>query len=163
MPLKEPPELTFQKHIAAFLVREHKYGVLEQADITDTENSIVEDHLRAFLNDTQSETVKKLAEDYGTDARDEVFRALRNELPHTPLWMLIRHGLKVRGLEFRLYYPKPRSEESVATKLYEKNRITIRPHFYFGVANQEIDLVLYLNGLPIITLEFKHEKNQTVH
>src|SRR5207253_3999249 len=98
MPLTSPPELVFQKHIAAFLVREHKYGLLEQADISDTENFIVEDHLWAFLNDTQPETVKKLAEDYGTDARDEVFRALRNELRHTPLWLLIRHGLKVRGL-----------------------------------------------------------------
>jgi type I restriction enzyme, R subunit len=162
MPLKRPPELTFQEHIAAFLVREHKYGVLEQTDITDTENFIVEDHLWAFLNDTQSETVKKLAEDYGTDARDEVFRALRNELPHTPLWLLIRHGLKVRGLEFRLYYPKPRSSESVATKLYDKNRITFRPHFYFGDTNTEIDFVFFLNGLPIVTLELKHEKNQTV-
>src|SRR6266536_1281014 len=162
MPLKEPPELTFQKHIAAFLVREHKYGVLEQADITDTENSIVEDHLRAFLNDTQSETVKKLAEDYGIDARDEVFRALRAELSHTPLWLLIRHGLKVRGLEFRLYYPKPRSSESVATKLYDKNRISFRPHFYFGDTNTEIDFVFFLNGLPIVALELKHEKNQMV-
>jgi type I restriction enzyme R subunit len=162
MPLTRPPELAFQDHIAAFLVREHKYGVLEQADITDTENFIVEDHLWAFLNDTQSETVKKLAEDYGTDARDEVFRALRNELQHTPLWLLIRHGLKVRGLEFRLYYPKPRSSESVATKLYEKNRITFRPHFYFGDTNKEVDFVFFINGLPIVALELKHEKNQTV-
>ena len=48
MALKRPPELTFQDHIANFLVREHKYGVLEQADITDTENFIVEDHLWAL-------------------------------------------------------------------------------------------------------------------
>jgi hypothetical protein len=48
------------------------------------------------------------AKDHGTDARDGVFRALRAELRHTPLWLLIHHGLKVRGLEFRLYYPKPR-------------------------------------------------------
>jgi len=41
MPLTRPPELAFQEHIATFLVREHKYGVLEQADITDTENWIV--------------------------------------------------------------------------------------------------------------------------
>lgn len=162
MPLTRPPELAFQEHIAAFLVREHKYGVLEQADITDTENFIVEDHLWAFLNDTQAETVKKLAEDYGTDARDEVFRALQDELRHTPLWLLIRHGLKVRGLEFRLYYPKPRSSESVATKLYEKNRVTFRPHFYFGDTNKEVDFVFCLNGLPIVALELKHEKNQTV-
>lgn len=57
MPLKSTPELISQKHIAAFLVCVHKYGVLEQADITDTENFIVEDHLWAFLNDTQSEAV----------------------------------------------------------------------------------------------------------
>src|ERR1044071_7139830 len=104
MSVKRPPELTFQDHIAKFLVREHKYSVLEQTDITDTENFIVEDHVWAFLNDTQSETIKKLAEDYGTDAREEVFRALRSELRSTPLWLLIRHGLRVRGLEFRLYY-----------------------------------------------------------
>ena len=160
---KKPPEIAFQRHVADFLVRDHGYAVLEQTEITDPDYAIAEDHLWAFLRDTQASTLKKLAEDYGTDARDEIFRALKKELAHTPLWMLIRPGLKVRGLEFRLFYPKPRSEESVATKLYGKNRMTFRPHFYFGEANQEIDLVLYLNGLPIITLEFKHEKNQTVH
>jgi type I restriction enzyme R subunit len=97
MSVKRPPELTFQDHIAEFLVREHKYGVLEQTDITDTENVVVEDHLWAFLNDTQAEAVKRLTQDYGTDARDEVFRALRNELRYTPLWLLLRNGLKVRG------------------------------------------------------------------
>ena len=156
-------EIEFQRHIAEFLVREHGYAVLDQEEITDPEYAIAEDHLWAFLKDTQGNTLKRLSEEYGTDARDEIIRALRKELAHTPLWMLIRHGLKVRGLEFRLYYPKPRSEESVATKLYDKNRITFRPHFYFGEANKEIDFVLYLNGLPIITTELKHEKNQTVH
>src|SRR2546427_12131070 len=124
MAKRKPPELKFQEHIADFLVREHHYGVLEQRDITDTEHFIVEDQLWVFLQDTQPETIKKLATDYGIDARDEVFRALRAELGHTPLWLLIRHGLKVRGLEFRLFYPKPRSSESAATKLSEKNRIT---------------------------------------
>ncbi len=27
MPRKKKPELTFQQHIADFLVREHKYGI----------------------------------------------------------------------------------------------------------------------------------------
>ena len=160
---KKPPELVFQKHIADFLVRVHKYGVLDQADITDTEHSIAEDALWAFLNATQADTLQKLAADYGTDARDEVFKALRSELAHTPLWMLLRHGLKVRALEFRLFYPKPRSSESAAAQKYGQNRITFRPHFYFGETNQEIDFVFFLNGLPIVALELKHEKNQTVH
>ena len=137
--------------------------MLEQSDITDTEHFIAEDHLWAFLKATQADTLKKLEDDYGTDARDEVFKALRKELEHTPLWMLLRHGLKVRGLEFRLFYPKPRSAESAAAEKYAENRITFRPHFYFGETNKEIDFVFFLNGLPIVALELKHETNQNVH
>ena len=163
MPRKKAPELTFQQHIADYLVREHQYGVLEQSDITDTGHFIAEDHLWAFLKATQADTLKKLTDDYGTDARDEVFKALQKELEHTPLWMLLRHGLKVRGLEFRLFYPKPRSAASAAAEKYAQNRITFRPHFYFGETNQEIDFVFFLNGLPIVALELKHEANQNVH
>ena len=163
MARKKPPELTFQQHIADFLIRVHEYDMLKQIDITDTEHFIAEDQLWAFLKVTQGDTLKKLTDDYGTDSREEVFRALRKELEHTPLWLLLRHGLKVRGLEFRLFYSKPRSVESAAAKKYAENRITFRPHFYFGETNKEIDFVFFLNGLPIVALELKHEKNQTVH
>lgn len=164
MPNKKlAPELKFQQHVADYLVREHHYGVLEQTDITNTDHFIAEDLLWAFLRATQADTLKKLEDDYGTDARDEVFKALTKELEHTPLWMLLRQGLKVRGLEFRLFYPKPRSADSAAVEKYKENRITFRPHFYFGETNQEIDLVLFLNGLPIVALELKHEANQNVH
>ena len=163
MPPQKAPELTFQQHIAAYLVREHQYDVLEQTEITDSEHCIVEEHLWSFLQATQADTLQKLTDDYGTDAREAVFRALRKELEHTPLWMILRHGLQVRGLEFRLYYPKPRSTESVAAGKYAANHIAFRPHFYFGETNQEIDFVFFLNGLPIVALEVKHEKNQNVH
>ncbi len=160
---KKNPELIFQRHIADYLVREHKYGVLEQSDIIDREHCIAEDQLWAFLNASQADTLTKLVDDYGTDAREEVFKALRKDLEHTPLWLLFRQGLKVRGLEFRLFYPKPRSAASAGVKGYAENRITFRPHFYFGDTNQEIDFVFYLNGLPIVALELKHEANQNVH
>lgn len=160
----KPPELTFQQHIADYLVREHGYGVLEQGDITDPEHCIAEDQLWAFLKATQADTLKKLADDYGTDARDEVFKALRKELAHTPLWLILRNGLEVRArVRLQLFYPKPRSDQSAAHDGYPQNRITFRPHFYFGKTNKEIDFVFFLNGLPVVALELKHEANQTVH
>ena len=160
---KKAPELTFQQHIADYLIRVHGYGKLEQSDITDTEHCIAEDQLWAFLKATQADTLKNLTHDYGTDAREEVFKALRKALEHTPLWLLFRQGLQVRGLTFQLYYAKPLSAESAGAKGYAENRITFRPHFYFGLANHEIDFVFYLNGLPIVALELKHEANQNVH
>jgi len=105
---KKRPELTFQQHLADYLVREHKYGVLEQSDITDTGHFIAEDHLWAFLQATQADTLKKLVDDYGTDAREEVFKALRKGLEHTPLWMLFRDSLKEklkeRGADYKVLY-----------------------------------------------------------
>ena len=97
MARKKAPELTFQQHIADSLIRVHGYPVLEQAEITDPEQCIAEDHLWAFLNATQPDQLKTLKDDYGTDARDEVFRTLRLELTRTQLWMILRHGLTVRG------------------------------------------------------------------
>jgi type I restriction enzyme, R subunit len=61
----KPPELVFQKHIADWLVREHKYAVLEQSEIADTEHFIAEDHLWAFPKATQADTLKKLEDNYG--------------------------------------------------------------------------------------------------
>ena len=164
MPKPKSPELKFQKHIADYLIRQHQYGVLEQAEIMDGENFIAEDHLWAFLKATQADALKKLEDDYGTDARDEVFKALRKELIYTPLWLLLRNGLEVKKrVKLQLFYSKPRSAQSIASVGYPQNRITFRPHFYFGETNQEIDFVFYLNGLPIVALELKHEANQTVH
>jgi len=54
------PEKTFQKHIADFLIHEYGYGVLTQEEITDTEYYFAEDHLWAFLQATQAETLKRL-------------------------------------------------------------------------------------------------------
>jgi hypothetical protein len=82
---KKAPELSFQQHIADFLVSKHGYGELEQSDLTDTEHFIAEDHLWAFLTATQAEMLTRLTADYRTDAWDEVFKALRKELVHTPL------------------------------------------------------------------------------
>lgn len=124
---KKQPELSFQQHIANYLISNHKYAVLEQSEVTDTEYYFAEDHLIAFIKATQKDTFEALERDYGTDARDEIFKALKDELKVTPLWMIIRNGLKVRGLEFKLYYPKSRSSESVANLHYEQNRLTIKP------------------------------------
>ena len=151
------PELLFQQHIADFLEREHGYERLGKDAAIDPTHAWMADELWSFVADTQPEAVATLKAQYGSAARDEFFRALRESLRHAPLWMILRHGLMVRGLSFRLYYPRPRSAESSAALHYSRNRLAFRPHFYFGPQNEEIDLVLFLNGLPIVLLELKHE------
>ena len=54
----EGPEKKFQRHIADYFIREHKYALLEQDEIIDTEYYFAEDHLIAFLKATQKEAFK---------------------------------------------------------------------------------------------------------
>lgn len=162
-----PPEITFQNHIRDELLRRFKnetlkYSALEQGDITDTVNFIAEDVLWAFVTASQPEDVAKLERNYGTDTRDEFFKALRSELCRKPMWMVMRDGFRAHGVEFKLYFARPRSEQSATWAAYRQNRFSFRHHFYYGEPNKEIDFVFFLNGLPIIALELKHEKNQTV-
>lgn len=158
----EGPEKKFQRHIADFLIREHGYAVLTQDEITDTDFYFAEDHLHAFLKATQAETLERLEAAYGCDARDEIFKALREEIGRRPLWSIIRSGLSVRGHDLKLYFPKPRSSESVANELYAENRITFIPELVIK-GGKRPDFGFFLNGLPIVTMELKHEKNQNVH
>ncbi len=156
------PEKKFQNHIAEFLKTIHKYLPLESEDIIDPDWYFIEAHLLSFIRVTQKGTYARLEENYGSDSGDEIFRALKKELKSTPLWLIIRNGLMVRGLVFNLYYPAPRSKQSEAAKHYNENRISFKEELVIKKGKRP-DIVLFLNGLPIITIELKHEKNQNVH
>jgi type I restriction enzyme R subunit len=158
----EGPEKKFQRHIAECFLLEHGYAVLEQDDITDKDWYFAEAHLLAFLQATQAETLERLAENYGSDTPNRIFKDLREELTRRPLWTIIRSGLSVRGHDLKLYFPRPRSSEGVANELCRENRITFIPELVIKDSKRP-DFVLFLNGLPIITMELKHEKNQNVH
>lgn len=158
----EGPETKFQRHLANFFICEHQFAVLVPEEITDRDYYFAEDHLFAFLKATQAETLKRLEVDYSSDARYEIFKALREELDRRPLWTIIRTGLTVRGHDFKLYFPKPRSSESAAHGLYDQNRITFIPELVIR-GGKRPDFAFFLNGLPIVTLELKHEKNRNVH
>jgi len=110
---------------------------------------------------TQAETLARLQVNYGSDSDDEIFKALKAALACQSLWLIIRNGLTVRGEHFQLFFPKPRSSESVANQHWLQNRIQIKPELVIKDVKRP-DVVLFLNGLPIIVIELKHEKSQTV-
>jgi type I restriction enzyme R subunit len=117
----------------------------------------------AFIRATQPETLQRLEGDYGSDAPMEIIRALKEQTVKSPLWVILRNGLTVRGHHFHLYGPKPRSGESAANRYYAENRITFKTELVIDEAKRP-DIVLFLNGLPIIVIELKHEaSNQNVH
>jgi type I restriction enzyme R subunit len=71
---------------------------------------------------------------------------------------VLRHGITDLGVNVRMAYFKPGSGmNKSATALYEKNVLQITRQVKYSLANENsIDTVIFLNGLPIITMELKN-------
>ncbi len=159
-------EKIFENHIAAYLTGKHGYGALTSAECSKNEFPIIESHLLRFLRETQPEKYETLRETYRMGTDREITESLKKELERKPLWVIIRNGLLVRNVPFDLYYPKPRSSSGTTTaEKYRKNIFSVKQQYHFSSADsQSIDMVLFLNGFPVITIELKHEdEGQNVH
>jgi type I restriction enzyme R subunit len=158
-------ETLFQDHIAQFLETEHGYNQLEKSLLPNKKHHIIEPLLFEFIKATQAKKFAELEANYKNDSEQEIIKALIHETTNKPLWLVMRNGLDVKGTKFELYKPKPRSKTSSdGLTNYEKNNFTYKTEYYYHQNTQErIDLVIWLNGLPIIVTELKHEdEGQTV-
>ncbi len=152
-------EILFQDHICAFLEKEHEYKVLTKDDFNDKEYHIIEKDLMAFITATQADKYAEIEENYKTDTNTEIIKALKDELAKKKLWLIMRDGLLVKGTQLELYKPKPRSNTTKAQEEYfQKNIFAFKKEYrYHPLTEERIDLVIWLNGLPVIVIELKHE------
>ena len=71
---------------------------------------------------------------------------------------VLRHGFKCYGKQLDLAYFAPAHGMNPATQaLYQANRLTVTRQLHYSLANENsIDLVIGLNGLPVVTAELKN-------
>lgn len=150
-------ETLFQNHICAYLEENHKYS--ELSNKVDKYHHFISSDIVSFVQNTQPTKYEELKENYGSDTDREIIKALEQESLKTPLWLIIRDGITVKGTMLQLYAQKPRSKtNSEQEKRYRKNKLTYKKEYYYNTNSQErVDLVIWLNGLPIIVIELKHE------
>lgn len=90
---------------------------------------------------------------------------------------VLRHELRDRGTRFSLCQFKPEHDLNPATLArYKQNRLRVVPELVYGpwataahleetgskASSWRIDLVLFVNGLPVATLELKSEFKKTL-
>ena len=112
----------------------------------------------AFVKDTQPDKWNVLCKRHGTDVEEGFIKRLNDELNNRGMIDVLRHGITDLGVEVRLAFFKPGSGmNKSATALYEKNVLQITRQVKYSEANENsIDSVIFLNGLPIITIELKN-------
>ena len=111
-----------------------------------------------FLEDTQPKKMERLKEIYKDQYQFKVLNRLNRELNNRGMIDVLRHGIKDYGVYLDLAYFQPASKLNEKTvKLYEKNRISVTRQVRYSTKNENsIDMLICINGLPVIVLELKN-------
>jgi type I restriction enzyme R subunit len=146
--------------------------------------------LLGFVKDTQESQWQKFCGLYPNDPEQKFLErvaaqldkadpnAANKEMRTFGTLGVLRHNLKDRGTRFHLVQFKPEHDLNPdSLEKYQKNRFRVVPELVYspwatdehelevGVRAKKwrIDLVLFVNGLPVTTLELKSEFKQAVH
>ena len=111
-----------------------------------------------FIQNTQPETYQRLERQYGAETPVKLLNRISNQIKSRGVLDVLRKGVKDRGCDFKLTYFQPASGMNPDhQKLYAQNRFSLIRQLHYSERNEKsLDMVLYLNGLPLVTMELKN-------
>lgn len=158
-------EKEYQRYIIDYLVKNNKYIERTNADF-DRLFAMDKEMLFKFLDATQPDTMKALRKVYKKDTEETIVQVINNGCTSEKgsLIKVLKEGVDVGNGNHHLdlMYTKPATTfNKELTKKYEQNIFSVAEEVW---ANDEerIDLVIFLNGLAIMSFELKcNEAGQT--
>jgi len=165
MQTTDTSEKGLEELIEASLVDEAGYA-RGSPDDYDREFCVDRACLFRFLLDSQPEAAKQLG--VGSPAaEDKLLRRIADQVAARGIVDVLRRGVKERDVGLALYYPRPASAANpLAVARYAANIFSVtRQLRYSGDKTRlALDLVIFINGLPVATFELKNRLTvQNVH
>lgn len=116
------------------------------------------DILFEFLKVTQPNTFDKLAKQHGKEVKEKFLQRLVSEIETRGTLDVLRKGVADLGCKFDLVYFKPDSTLNPEhARLYAANIPSLIRQLKYSTRNENsIDIVLFINGIPLITIELKN-------
>ena len=112
--------------------------------------------LWSFLEATQKEELDKYV---GKDLKADIEKQIDSDIKTFGIIQLLRKGVEINNIKLTLFYPKPSAADSeLSKKQYATNQFSVTRQQTFSIQHPdyEIDMVLYVNGLPLFTFELKN-------
>jgi type I restriction enzyme, R subunit len=143
-------ETIIEKHLTEVCGYRQSYSADYDRDLCINKRLLFE-----FIKQTQPsayDTIVKRGE-------DKFIKRLAEQIKAKGIIELLRKGIKDLDLQINLYYKNPTSElNPTAQTNYEANIFSVTRQLFYSLSNSNsLDMVLCINGLPIITFELKNE------
>jgi type I restriction enzyme R subunit len=151
-------EVIVEQRLVEALVAEQGYIERYPGDI-DRVLALDRELVLRFLKETQAEEWTKLESFHASSSEAVFFKQLEKQLKEFGTLDVLRNGIKlIPGIHFRLCYFQPASSLNPAlVRLYESNLLSVIRQVNYSLKNDNcIDVVLFVNGIPVATLEVKN-------
>lgn len=160
-------EKQFESNIEAFLISPAGgYEKATDAGYTSSSGMALDIHtLVGFVKATQPVMWQRFEKQCNSDPYKKFYKCFEDAVQMDGLLSVLRHGFKHRGMDFKVCYFKPESTlNDVAVKRYEQNVCQcIRQWHYSEQNNNSVDMMLAINGIPVVAIELKNQlTGQTV-
>ena len=118
-----------------------------------------------FVKETQEKKWARYEKVVGADPVESFYKRFEQEVSQHGILHVLRKGIKDRGVHFKIVQLRPSStlNEDI-TKDYQANKTQVIRQFAYSPHNRNtIDMVLSINGIPLIAIELKNQlKGQSV-
>ena len=153
-------EKGLEVHIANYLANENGY-LLRENKAYDNVACLDSELLFEFLEATQPKAVAKLKAHHKDLYRQRISKRINDQIKAKGVIEVLRKGITdgFTATKLHLFYDKPVSNYNASAKaLYEANLFSVMRQVYFSPLNKKsLDLVVFINGIPIISFELKNE------
>lgn len=149
-------EKQYQHFIMDYLKNNNGYVVRKDKEY-DRLHAMDREMLFKFLNDTQPDEMEALRKIYKHDLEETLVNYINEEITkaRSSLLYVIKHGIEISNIKLDLMYTKPATDfNKELVEKYERNVFSVMEEVWAS-DKERIDLVIFLNGLAIMTFELK--------
>lgn len=151
-------ESHFEDDVVKALVTQSKY-IQQDTSVYDKDLCLIPDDIIAFVKETQADAYQKLEEQYGTETDRKIVENVAKSINTNKTVQVLREGtIKDRGVKLKMAFFKPNHNRTPEhLEKYEQNRLTVIRQLKYSKQNENcLDIGIFINGIPVITMELKN-------
>jgi type I restriction enzyme R subunit len=159
-------EISFENEICAHLAANGWLDADGDAKAYDRARALFPEDVIAWVQATQPAAWDTLTANHGSKTTDTLLDRLRAQLDQRGTLEVLRHGVELLGLKKPLlvaqFKPALALNPDILAR-YAANRLRVVRQVRYSLHNENcIDLVLFLNGIPVATVELKTDFTQSI-
>ncbi|MDA9463233.1 type I restriction endonuclease subunit R [Bradyrhizobium sp. CCBAU 53415] len=159
-------EISFEDEICGHLAAHVWFYEKGDAALYDRPRALFPADLIAWVQATQPTAWQTLSKNHGASAESTLLDRIRKQLDDRGTLDVLRHGVELIGLRQPIalaqFKPALAMNDDILAR-YAANRLRVARQVRYSSANENcLDLVLFLNGIPVATAELKTDFTQSI-